>query len=669
MKKTGRLNFEGLKCFLFALVLLATSLVSAETKMEIYTNPEDGIVAQGERFEAYLTIRSDEDIRADIQDRDFPEQIRLLEASNLGQSFSTRASAGPNGLVYEKTVINQYRFLFEALKTGKFEFPPIQVKVNDQLLSTLPFKMEVRSAGTAPRPQARGRQKPPNNPFGIDDEDDPFNQFLKEKNKMLEEMRRQLGRGNGGGFNAFDQADPQQIPKRQLDINPRDSFFVLLDVDKTEAFEGEQVTANWYLYTKTNILSLDRVKFPDLKGFWKEIIQEIPQLNFSPEIVNGEMYQKALIASHALFPIKPGQAVIDEFKIKSKASSRGSFNGGVIEATRSSKRQVIKVLPLPEEKRPPTFSGAVGQFQVQTHLEGVSFPAQQPFTVKIRFEGQGNAKTIELPPIQWPPSFEVFDTKSDAKFAVNGTSYKEFEVLVIPRLEGKFQLPAIQFSYFDPESKSYQTKSTEPIDLEITKSLGGGGTNSSKTSAAANGKKEGLENLFQPILEWPENSLLQILGASTWPEARWSVFAGVGGMSILGVMLFFFIELGKVARRPSFKVQIQLRFVELKKSLANKNERRAVTQSINVIYMLLASMAQEKSANQEWNGLIDKVPMNLRSKFEKRLSDLFEYFQIIGFAPESARQMTLNVKNLRDAVTELEVVSLEIINDLPKEQI
>lgn len=645
-------------------VIIAQTLHAAQTKLEIRMNPADGIVRQGERFEVYLTVQSTEEFEAQIQDREYPEQIRLVDASFGGQSFSTRGRAGPSGMEYEKSVTNQYRFLFEAAKVGKFEFPSIQIKVDEQVLSSSTQKMEVLPAGSKPRLQPQQRNQPAN-PFDSDDEGDPFSQLLKQRNQMLEEMQRQL-RG-GGGFNSMDQAESQQIPQKQLDINPRDAFFVHLDVDKTQAFEGEQVTANWYLYTKTSIVSLDRVKFPDLKGFWKEIIQEIPQLNFSPEIVNGEVYQKALIASHALFPIKPGQAVIDEFKIKSKTRTNSAFNGGISEMTRSSRRQIIQVLQLPVDKKPLNFSGAVGQFQVQTHLEGISFPAQQPFTVRIRFEGSGNAKLIELPPIEWPTAFEVFDTKSDAKFAVDGTSFKEFEVLLIPKQEGKFQIPAIHFVYFDPKTKSYENKSTEPIEIEITKGSGSNALNPSKSSAPSPEKKAEQDALIQPILEWPQHSVFALVGASHWPEARWSVFAGIGGLSVLGFFVIIILELGRIRRKPSLKMQLQLRFVELKKSFSSKNERRTITQAINILYLLLAAMAQEKSANQEWSALIDKVPINLRDKFEKRLTESFDYFQIIGFAPESARKMTLANKKLDTAIAELETVSQEIIQDLPKE--
>jgi len=72
-----------------------------------------------------------------------------------------------------------------------------------------------------------------------------------------------------------------------LDVNMNEAFFLWLETDKKSAYEGEQVTANWYLYTRGQIESLDRAKFPDLKGFWKEIIEEVPALQFEEVLVNN----------------------------------------------------------------------------------------------------------------------------------------------------------------------------------------------------------------------------------------------------------------------------------------------------------------------------------------------------------------------------------------------
>jgi hypothetical protein len=98
--------------------------------------------------------------------------------------------------------------------------------------------------------------------------------------------------------------------------NPDDAFSIQLEVDKNEAFVGEQVTASWYLYTRNHIQNIDTLKYPNLKAFWKEDIELATRLNFQQEVVNGIPYKKALLVSYALFPIKDGSALIDTYKAK-----------------------------------------------------------------------------------------------------------------------------------------------------------------------------------------------------------------------------------------------------------------------------------------------------------------------------------------------------------------
>lgn len=663
MKKIGDFNF-----FVFLVFLISSVSVFSQTRVEVEMNPSDGVVQVGERFEVYINVISNENFtRADIAEPKVPPELTILDTSTSGISVAARLDqmTGKN----ELTKSQSFRFLVAANQIGKVKFPSIRVTVDDVFMTSGSLNVQITEKSNAPARPKRPNQREPD-PFGEDDEMDPFSQLMREQDRMLEEMRKRMGIGGGlGGGGVFDQG---RIQEKQLDVNPRDSFFVHLEVSQNEVYEGQQVTVNWFLYTKNPIVSLDRVKFPDLKGFWKEIIQEIPQLNFTPELVNGQVYQKALLASHALFPIKPGQAVIDEFKIKAKTRSNSAYNGGISESTRMSKRTVIKVLPLPTDTRPPSFSGAVGQFQIQTNLDGLTFPVGQPFRLLLRFEGQGNAKLIELPPIQWPEGFEVFDTKSDAKFSVDGTSYKEFEVLLIPKVEGKFEIPKITFSYFDPNLKAYDSKMTEAIPIEITKA------EASQQNSARVKKDSAPQNIPDPlpILIWPEPGVMGLIGsifgfskvASTWNEMKWPVFASVGSSALIFLVVFGFLDFLKIRRRPTLKEQLKIRFMMIDRTLAAKNERLCTTQSINLIYLLLASMAQEKSANLEWAALVEKIPLNLREKFERVLSEQFEYFQLIGFAPEQARVEVLKSKPLASQVAELKRISTEISESLPKEQ-
>ena len=213
-------------------------------------------------------------------------------------------------------------------------------------------------------------------------------------------------RGSGGLFPpGFDEEDeslfgqllrrqqPQEekVPSRTLPINEKEAFFIIVEADKKEVYEGEQIFASWYIYTRGNIHQFDRLKFPALKGFWKEDVEPAPNLNFEKELVNGVLFHRALLASYALFPIKKGQATIDEYKIRALVSlplqGFGGFGfGQPFSYTRSSPPLNVVIKPLPEEGKPDSFSGAVGNFKVESHVDSQNFVQGQPFTLKLRFD-------------------------------------------------------------------------------------------------------------------------------------------------------------------------------------------------------------------------------------------------------------------------------------------
>ncbi len=66
-----------------------------------------------------------------------------------------------------------------------------------------------------------------------------------------------------------------------------------------------------------------------------------------------------------------------------------------------------------------------------------------------------------------PVGLEQYDTKSESKFFKNGRSYKEFEILVIPRQEGDVIIPSLSVSMFDPQTKKYYARTTEAISLKV----------------------------------------------------------------------------------------------------------------------------------------------------------------------------------------------------------
>ena len=413
-------------------------------------NPEDTLTLT-------LSIESEEEVSVGQPAApNFPD----FDVLNSWTSQSQQATmvSTPQGPQFKKTFALHYNYMLLPKRKGNLTIGAITIKIDGRDFSTKPIPIKV-AAGAGAAPQARGAQKgraanpgggafPPPDLFD-EDEDDLFSQLLRR-------------------------AQPPAGGSRTLPINANDAFFIQVESDKTEAYAGEQVTVSFYLYTRGLIRDLDTLKYPALRGFWKEDIEIATHLNFQSEVVNGFPYKKALLASFALFPIKEGSATVDPYEAKcSVIAPNDAFGGfGMGKAytyTKSSQPVKINVKPLPTEGRPTDFSGAVGDFQVTSRIEDRNVVEGQPLTLKIRFEGRGNAKLIDLPPFTPPEGLELYDTQNEARFYKTGTSYKEFKVLMIPRREGDFTVPSISVSMFDPDKKMYVEKKTEPVTFHAAK--------------------------------------------------------------------------------------------------------------------------------------------------------------------------------------------------------
>jgi BatD DUF11 like domain len=642
---------------LFLILMMAqAAFADVSVKSELY--PED--VAVGDQARVILTITSSEDF--ELQNPDFPQVdgIKILQVQNGGKSSSSRMSIVNGKTDFSKSIIQHYEYIIEFTKKGFVNIPSISVNVSGTVSASAPIKVSVSSRGEGAQGQARprGRQRQVEEDTGIDD--DMFSQLMKQRQRILEEVQNG-GRGGGfGGANPF--ADPQEVPNLKLNnVNTNESFFVYAETDKTTAYEGEQITTNWYIYVKGVVEAIDRAKFPDLRGFWKEIIEEVPGLSFSPVIVNGIQYKRAMLASHALFPIKAGTVVIDEFKIKAKIRNQTEFGWGQPhEYTKASRRMPITVLPLPLEGKPMSFSGAVGQFQIQTQVDGLQVKAGQPFTLKVRLEGQGNAKLIELPPIEWPLSLTVFDTKSESKFFKNGQSYKEFEILLIPNQEGPFKIPLITFSYFDPQQKKYVTKTTEELQLTAIKSDQPLAVLSKSASGDLSAAHKAPVEL-SPSLEWP--------GSFSWMAERNLFFSLTALLCIVFLAIQFGLQYTKLTGRPSLQVKVSEKIRKIDLAMKAQNIKNVGSESVNLVYLILDGLNTEAGHkktldSQDITERLAQLPLHYKEKYEIRLNEIFNYFQMIGFAPDEVRNNLTRQKNIDQELADLKSISKEIADDL-----
>lgn len=270
------------------------------------------------------------------------------------------------------------------------------------------------------------------------------------------------------------------------------NIFVRAVVNKSSVYQGEALAVTFKLYTNVNIVNYGIQKMPSFAGFWNQDIEMPEQLQLYSETVDGINYKVGEIKKLVLFPQQNGTLTIDPMeleciaRIQTKGGSRmdpfGIFNdpffgfGGArdVKYAFRSNKVVVNVKALPPNA-PAAFNGSVGQLNFDAVLDKNETKANEPVSLKIKINGNGNLKLIESPAIEFPADIESYDPKinDNLKVSESGVSgSKTIEYLLIPRQEGTYELEPVTFCYFDLNKKQYISKTEGPFTLKVGKGSG-----------------------------------------------------------------------------------------------------------------------------------------------------------------------------------------------------
>jgi len=545
---------------------------------------------------------------------------------------------------FQTAQTRNFTYMLAVQQKGVLEIPPISVTVEGQSYKTKEIKVSATNARSQPqnRQQAQRQRQQQQDPFGddMDSMEEMFNQMLQ--NRMM--PRGAPGQGQGQG-----QGQPQQI-------NPEEAFFISAEADKTKAVVGEQITVSYYLYTRGQIRDIDTLKYPDLKGFWKEEIDMATRLNFESAVINGIPYQKALLVSYALFPIKAGKATIDPYKAKCTVITPANFGfGRPYVFTKASRPISVEVSEVPVNGKPANYSGAVGHFRVTAAFEPPVGAVNQPVTLRVRFEGQGNAKLIELPKLDLPPSFELYDQKNSSKYMKDGTSYKEFEVMIIPRQPGVFNIAPVTTSVFDPQSQKYTNIASQPLNISVTGSATTPAPPALPGQAGVSGTSApgGPAQPAEPALP----TLSMDLEVPTLSNAAMAGFTAIIYLGVFGMLGWRgFTSLKRKPKRASLKIVMKRRLKTIREFATKNDFRRVGVELTNAIYYVLGQISEQGGANLELSRLLEHTPPSLRDELAGKLEKLIERCEALSFAPEKMISELTEKSKLDGLIGEFETV-------------
>lgn len=391
-----------------------------------------GQVRLGERFR--ITYQ----INADVDDFTPPafEHFQILSGPSRGQNSSIQII---NGKVTQNISIS-YTYTLAASEEGEFTIKPASIKIKGK-----EYKSQAKTISVA---QGSQSQAPANN------------------NKQSSE----------NGIKS-------------------DDVYIKAFIDKKNLYLGEEAVVTYRLYTKIPISNLSIDKFSSFNGFWSIDLQENDgNLKQRREIINGEEYIVADLKKSAIYPQKSGELEIDPMTLgcvaqvqtsRKKMSSNDPFfdsffndpffsnNYRNVELRLKSNTLKLQVKNIPTDGKPISFHGAVGQYSLGSNIDAKEVNANEAITLKYTISGKGNVDLLPNLDVEFPADFEVYDPKISTKTrkSASGISgYKTFEYTIIPRSAGEYEIPSVQFSYFDPQQKKYKDVESDSYKLVVNRS-------------------------------------------------------------------------------------------------------------------------------------------------------------------------------------------------------
>lgn len=283
--------------------------------------------------------------------------------------------------------------------------------------------------------------------------------------------------------------------EKTVDDVADESLHLVAEVSKGNPYLNEAVTVVYKLYVSpsisvTNYRPLDNPKY---NNFWS---QDIPVTKHSAQngTYQGKPYRYVILKRVVLYPQKFGSLEIEPLSLEifvDVPTNRRDFFGGRIytqtSKTVSAGKRTLNVKALPEAGKPVNFGGAVGDFEFSVTASKKQLNASESLQAKVEVSGKGNLKLFQLPEPELPSALEVYEPEFDENVRTNSSGMEgkvANNYTIVPSFRGKYPIPSISFSYFNPKTSKYVTLNSKEINIEVLEGPVGSSTDNSTASSS-----------------------------------------------------------------------------------------------------------------------------------------------------------------------------------------
>ena len=414
--------------------------------------------------------------------------------------------------------------------------------------------------------------------------------------------------------------------------------FIEASISSHNVYVEQQALYTLKLYRRINVDDLS-LNLPEIEHI---TFKQLDRPHEYQTTCAGSTYQ-VLEIRYVLLVSKEGDYVIGSSKMNMtvrRSGRRSPFDDFFSSSsgrpmTVASKPLELKVLVLPEEGKSADFSGLVGKFQIKSRLEPTDLKAGESATLTVQVSGRGNINRIpdiDLPEMPFARIYSdqpVLEAEQDAH-GFGGK--KTMKWAIVPEKAGRFEIPVLTLSFFNPETVKYNvlhtpahTLSVLPGEMqEVAAFHSSPGTGKTAESPI---KKE-IQQIGKDIL--PIHTSADNLSASYQTLSTGWRFQ----LALIGPLLIYLILLG------SLKLRNQ------------SPERLALSKSRNAFKALTKHCKQNQPCCAD---LIDVFKNYLNDRFGLSVGTLTAddadgFLQKQGANSETARKMCLLIQRLENTV-------------------
>ena len=304
---------------------------------------------------------------------------------------------------------------------------------------------------------------------------------------------------------------------------------------------------------------------------------------------------------------------------------------------------------------PANYNGQVGSnYKLNVKLNNSNLKVDDALDIQVTISGKGNLQQLNFPKIEYPQDFEKYpeETKSNLKITENGTSgKKQLNQLLIPRFHGEYEIPAIEFCYFDIYSKKYKTlrHSAEKITVEKNK------TNSPTNSANFNKpEQQNVVVLNDNIHHIKTKTELYDYSNPIFGSLKyWGILISIPLLLILILLIIAkkdqFTSNEKAHNRRLIK-EVNTKFINAKKQLENNQNVQFYKEVYQIWQLYLSKKFKIDISELNRDKIIEKLNEkginNVDISALEKILDSCEMAQYSPLSNEDAQELYHNSKNV-----------------------